>query len=185
MLKITLKPRRLFNEKTQEFINIDKPIELRLEHSLISISKWEAKYHRSFMDDPQDKTPEEIIDYIRCMTLTQNVPYEAYYLLNDDNINEIMDYIGDPHTATTFSDYDEKTGKKEIITSELIYYWMIAGNVPVEFEKWHLNRLLVLIRIIGIKNEPDKKLSKQETMARQKSINARRREELKKKKGLL
>ena len=154
MLKITVPGLELYDEEKNEFINY-KDQTLQLEHSLVSISKWEAKWHKPFLSD-EDKTLEEIIDYIKCMTITQNVKSDVYDRLTSDNIQTINDYIQDSMTATTFSD-DKKTGKKEIVTSEIIYYWMVTYNIPMECQKWHLNRLLTLVKVCTIKNSPDRK----------------------------
>lgn len=175
MLKITLPDTELFDEKKQEFIYI-KGTTLQLEHSLISLSKWESRWHKPFLNK-NDKTLEETIDYVRCMTLTQNVDPNIYYNLSDENIKKINDYIDDPMTATTISESNSpKTVNREIITSELIYYWMIALNIPVEFQKWHLNRLLMLIRVCNIKNQPPKKFSKSDLLRRNSALNKARLE---------
>ena len=162
-----------WDEKNRIFID-PKTVNLQLEHSLISISKWESKWHKPFLSSEQ-KTEEETIDYIKFMTLTQNVNPDVYSHLSRANIEEINAYIGDPKTATTFS--NDKQGKKnlEIITSELIYYWMIALNIPFECQKWHLNRLLTLIRVCEVKNNPGKKLSQRQIMSNNAALNAARR----------
>lgn len=162
-----------WDEKNRIFID-PKTVNLQLEHSLISISKWESKWHKPFLSSEQ-KTEEETIDYIKFMTLTQNVNPDTYSHLSRANIEEINAYIGDPKTATTFS--NDKQGKRnqEIITSELIYYWMIALNIPFECQKWHLNRLLTLIRVCEVKNNPGKKLSQRQIMSNNAALNAARR----------
>ena len=175
MLQITIPAGEMYDERDQTFISI-KGQTLQLEHSLISLSKWESKWCKSFLSNP-DKNLEETIDYIRCMTLNSNVDPNVYLFLTNENIKEINDYIAAPMTATYFS--EDKTGRKnnEIITSELIYYWMIAQNIPVDFQKWHLNRLLTLIRVCNIKNSPPKKHSKRELMSRNAALNAARRKQ--------
>ena len=176
MLQITIPATEQFNEKTQEFV-YTKEQTLELEHSLISLSKWESKWCKSFLSK-NDKTDEETIDYIRCMTLTQNVSPEVYKCLTQDNVNKINDYIDSPMTATCFFDDKNKKPNRETITAELIYYWMIALNIPFECQKWHLNRLLTLIRVCNIKNQPPKKISKRELMSRNAALNAARRKQL-------
>ena len=175
MLQITIPAGEMYDERDQTFISI-KGQTLQLEHSLISLSKWESKWCKSFLSNP-DKNLEETIDYIRCMTLNNNVDPNVYLFLTNENIKEINDYIAAPMTATYFS--EDKTGRKnnEIITSELIYYWMKAQNIPVDFQKWHLNRLLTLIRVCNIKNSPPKKHSKRELMSRNAALNAARRKQ--------
>lgn len=173
MLKITIPAREMFDERTSSFITT-KEQTLQLEHSLVSLSKWESKWCKPFLDPKQDKTLVETIDYIKCMTITQNVDPDVYNGLTQSNIDKINEYISAPMTATTF--YEQKTGgKKETITSELIYYWMISFNIPMECQKWHLNRLLTLIRVCSIKNTPPKKMSRRETANRYASLNAARR----------
>lgn len=180
MLTITIKGTELFNQKTREFIQV-KDTTISLEHSLVSISKWEGKWHKPFISKDQ-KTYDETIDYIKCMTITQNVDPGIYRALSNDNIKEINAYIDDPMTATWFSENKGPGAashhKKEVITSELIYYWMIALQIPFECQKWHLNRLLTLIRICNIKNQPSKKASKQETLSRNAALNAARKKKL-------
>ena len=177
MLRITIPEQELWDEKKLKFVTI-KEQPLQLEHSLVSLSKWESKWHKPFLGKG-DKTPEEILDYIKCMTLTQNVNSEVYNYLTQENITQINEYIEDSMTATTFS--ADKTASKnhEVVTSEIIYYWMIALNIPIEIcQKWHLNRLLTLIRVCNIKNSPPKKMSKKELMSRNAALNAARRQQL-------
>ena len=175
MLRIVVSEGEWFNEKTQEFTAI-KEQTLQLEHSLVSLSKWESKWHKPFLGEGE-KSFDEIIDYIRCMTLNQNIDPRVYSNLTKENVKEINDYIGDSMTATTFSD-GGKGRSREIVTSELIYYWMIALNIPFECQKWHLNRLLTLIRVCNIKNTPPKKMSRSEIMSRNAALNAARRKQL-------
>lgn len=176
MLKITIPETDLFNEETNEFTPV-KEQTLVLEHSLVSISKWESKWCRPFFEK-KEKTHEETIDYIRCMTITQHVKPEVYLCITKDIEAEVMKYIEAPMTATTFSDRKQGGSGRERITSELIYYWMITFKIPVEFEKWHLNRLLTLIRVCEVKNTPPKKMSKGEIMNRNRALNAARRQQL-------
>lgn len=175
MLNITIPESEYFNEQTNEFITF-KEQKLQLEHSLVSLSKWESKYHKPFLSK-DDKTIKETIDYIKCMTITQNISDDTYKRLTKKNIDDINEYIGDSMTATTFSNLNDKQSK-EIITSELIYYWMISLNIPMECQKWHLNRLLTLIRVCNVKNAPPKKMSKREIMNRNARLNAARRKKL-------
>ena len=165
-----------WDEIKQEFVE-PKTQTLQLEHSLISLSKWESKWCKPFFSKEQ-KTGEQVVDYIKFMTITKNVDDEIYDKLSNKNIEEINKYIEAPMTATTFS--KEQTGKfsKEIITSELIYYWMIALNIPFECQKWHINRLLTLIRVCNVKNQPGKKMSKSEILSRNAALNAARRQQL-------
>lgn len=175
MLTITIPSQELFNDETQEFVSI-KGCTLQLEHSLVSLSKWESKWNKPFLSR-EKKSIAETLDYIRCMTITQNVNPEIYNFLTDKNIDDINNYIDAPMTATTFSDNGSKNNR-EIVTSELIYYWMISLNVPMECQKWHLNRLLTLIRVCNVKNTPPKKMSRKEIMSRNAALNAARRKKL-------
>ena len=182
MLQITVPAREaqdLWDEEHEEFISIPatKEQKLQLEHSLIALSKWESKWCKPFFTK-EEKTYEETIDYIRCMTITANVKPEVYYALTNENVSEVTKYINAPMTATTFSSRKRGGASREQITSELIYYWMIVFNIPFECEKWHLNRLLTLIRICEVKNEPPKKMSKGALMSRNKSLNAARKKKL-------
>ena len=175
MLQITIPAtNELFDEENNEFITI-KEQQLQLEHSLVSISKWESKWHKPFLGN-KTKTDEETLDYIRCMTLTKNVDPNVYITLSSDTIEQITKYIYDSMTAAWFSeDNNKKSSSYEVITSEIIYYWMITLNIPVEFQKWHLNRLLTLVRVCNEKNAPPKKMSRQEIMSRNKAINEARK----------
>ena len=173
-LTVIIEPEQ-YNELTQEFVPA-KTKTLQLEHSLVSVSKWESKWCKSFLA-VGEKTYEETIDYIKCMTLTQNVNPEIYEKLSNANIEEINKYIESPMTATYFNEPTQHKSSREVITSELIYYWMIALNIPFECKKWHLNRLLTLIRVCNIKNTPPKKMGKGEIMSRNAAINAARRKQ--------
>lgn len=176
MLKITIPEEEFYDESSQTFVYA-KQETLQLEHSLVSISKWEAKWNKPFLSK-EEKTYEETIDYVRCMTITQNVNRSVYTRLTNENLREIDAYIEAPMTATTIHEDKTKTPGREIITSELIYYWMIALNIPPEYQKWHLNRLLTLVRVCNVKNTPPKKRSKKEIMSRNAALNAKRRRAL-------
>lgn len=177
MLKLLIPAGELWNDKTQEFVYL-KEQTLLLEHSLVSLSKWESKWKKPFLSST-DKTEEETLDYIRCMTLTKNVDPHVYENLSADNIEAIKNYIWAPMTATTFSKEEPKGSLgREIVTAELVYYWLIALNIPFECQKWHLNRLLTLIRVCNIKNQPPKKMSQSSIMRRNASLNAARRKRL-------
>ena len=165
-----------WDEVNEEFV---EPIykTLCLEHSLVSLSKWESKWHKPFLSKAV-KSYEEIIDYIKCMTVTKNVDPEVYNHITSENMKQIDEYIEDPMTATTFSDDVSGKRNREIITSEIIYYWMITLGIPFECRKWHLNRLLALIRVCNVKNSPKKKMSVSSIMARNAELNAARRKVL-------
>ena len=171
MLEVKVEGSEQYNEETNEFIDV-KPQILKLEHSLVSISKWESKWHKPFLDN-NDKSIEEVMDYIRCMTINPVSEY-VYYSLTQDNITTIQNYIDDPMTATTIKSIPGKHNN-EIVTSELIYYWMVALEIPFECEKWHINRLLTLIQICNIKNQPAKNMSKREVMNQNRLLNEARR----------
>lgn len=177
MLQITIPEREYYDERIQEFVYI-KQQTLSLEHSLLSIKKWESKWKKPFLGkDP--KTFEESIDYVRCMTLNQNVNPSVYYNLSAENMRKINDYLDDPMTATWFN--DQKGNKKTngpVVTAELIYYWMVSFRIPFECQKWHLNSLLTLIHICEIKNAPSKKMKKKDVLARNKALNDARRNRL-------
>ena len=175
MLSITIPASENWDEKNQLFIET-KETTLQLEHSLISLSKWESKWCKAFLTK-EEKTFEQTLDYIKCMTLNSNVDEEVYNHLTNDNIKQINNYIEAPMTATHFSDDKRKGNNREIVTSELIYYWMIALNIPFECQKWHLNRLLTLVKVCNIKNQPPKKMSQRELMSRNAALNAARRKQ--------
>lgn len=175
MLQITIPPVEQWDESKNEFI-YTKEYTLSLEHSLVSISKWESKWQKPFLTKDK-KTLEETIDYVKCMTLTQNVDASVYNYLTNENMDEIYKYIEKPMTATTYVD-ENKGVNREKITSELIYYWMISFNIPMECQKWHLNRLFTLIKVCDIKNKPPKKRSRKEIMSRNTALNAARRKRL-------
>ena len=176
MLQLTIPALEEWDEEAQEFIRF-KEHTLQLEHSLVSMSKWESKWCKAFLSN-NDKTFDETIDYIKCMTITQNVNPRVYNYLTQENVKAINDYIAAPMTATHISETRDKNFSRETVTSELIYYWMIALNIPFECQKWHLNRLLTLIRVCNIKNQPPKKMSKNDIMNRNRSLNAARRARL-------
>lgn len=178
MLSIFIAGVEQYDERTGEFITTDDTV-LNLEHSLISISKWEAKWQKPFLSKYDKKTVNETLDYIRCMTLNKHVDDNIYTALSDDNMNTVNTYIENSMTATRLPDINKKTGSSsEQITSELIYYWMVAYNIPFECEKWHLNRLLTLVKVCEFKNAPEKKMSKSEIMNRNRMLNEQRKQQL-------
>lgn len=173
MLQITIPETELFDERTNKRVRTKATV-LQLEHSLVSLSKWESKWGVHYLGN--DKiTPEQSIDYVRCMTTTQNVDPRVYRFLSEENIRDIRAYIDNPMTATTFKK-SSKPPSRSVITSEIIYYWMTTLGIPFDpCQKWHLNRLMTLIRVCDEKNNPKKKMSKREAMNRQRSLNAARR----------
>lgn len=176
MLPITIPGVELYDEKNGEFVKT-KDTTIQMEHSLISLSKWEEKWNKPFFSK-EEKTIEETIDYFRCMTITQNVDPNVYNCLTNENVEEIKKYIDAPMTATTFSKREDSKFNREIITAEIIYYWMISLQIPVEFQKWHLNKLLTLIRVCNVKNQPPKKRSRRDILSSNSAINAARRKQM-------
>ncbi|MCM1577927.1 MAG: hypothetical protein NC078_03910 [Ruminococcus sp.] len=171
MLDITVPGRELFDEERNEFYKT-RDVTLRLEHSLVSLSKWESMYRRSFINY-RPETYDEIADYVKCMTINQNVDPMVYRCLSDKNIWEINEYIDSPMTATTFS--DNSRGDNRVVTSEQIYGWMIDLGIPFECSKWHLNRLMTLIRVCAAGKSSPKKMSQREIMRQNAELNAKRR----------
>lgn len=165
-----------WDERNETFVSFPAQT-LQLEHSLVSLSKWESKWHKAFLSK-KERSLEETIDYIKCMTITPHVDPSVYYRLSSDNIREIDEYIENPMTATVIRENKNGQINNDVITSELIYYWMIALNIPFECQKWHLNRLITLIRVCNLKNAPAKKMSTGEIMRRNAALNAARRQQL-------
>lgn len=173
MLQLNIKGSEMFDERTNKRIYL-KGTTLQLEHSLVSLSKWESKWKVPFLGN-DNLTQEMSIDYIRCMTITQHVDPNVYNFLTQENLDEVRAYIEDPMTATTFRNEGKKPNRG-VTTAEIIYYWMVALQIPFDpCQKWHVNRLLTLIRVCDEKNQPKKKMSKREAMSRQRSLNAARK----------
>ena len=173
MLQIYVPAQEYYDESNEMFINIPA-VTLNMEHSLVAISKWEAKWGKAFLGK-QEKTKEEIIDYIRCMTLNENVNPMTYSALTNRDLSKVKEYL---EARMSASYLPEKTpGEKgDTVTSELIYYWMVALQIPFECQYWHLNRLLTLVQICNMKNNPDKhKMSRSELLSRNRALNAARR----------
>lgn len=180
MLELVIPPRENIIETPEGDVFFGEETQgatLFLEHSLISVSKWESKYKKAFLNNSIPKTKEESIYYVKCMSLNKNIPDNVYNNLTDLEIDKINKYIDDPMTATWFSEDKQKNRRRsrDIITSELIYYWMVALNIPTEYEKWHLNRLMTLIRICEIKQQDPKKMKKSDIYERNRRLNASRR----------
>ena len=176
MLQIEVPEIELYDAQKDEFKYI-RSQKLQLEHSLMSLSKWESKWCKPFLST-EDRTPEQTIDYIRCMTIGPPASQDVYTMIayNKEMIKQINDYIDAPMTATWFNEKEgQKKHSKEVVTAELIYYWMIALQIPFECEKWHLNKLLTLIKVCNIKNAPSKKMSKKEIYSKNKALNEARR----------
>jgi len=172
MLKLTTPSRELYDEKNEEFITL-KGQTIQLEHSLISISKWESKWNKAFLGK-QKKTSEESLDYIRCMIITPNVDENIIHTMDQECVDKVEAYISAPMTATVIGG-QKKGANKDVITSEVIYYWMVAHNIPFECQKWHLNRLLTLVSVCNAKNSPPSKMSKKDLIERNRSLNEARK----------
>lgn len=176
MLQVTIPGVEYYDEASETFIQTKSQI-LQLEHSLVSLSKWESKWKKPFLSKEQ-RPMNESIDYIRHMTLTQNVNPDIYDNIPQSVMEEINRYIDDPMTATWFSNRKKGHSRGEAVTAEVIYYWMISLNIPFECQKWHLNRLITLVEVCSIKNEPPKKMSKRQTLENNRSINSARRKQM-------
>lgn len=174
MLQLEIPEREYFDEESFTFTKYKKEI-IQLEHSLVSLSKWESIWHKPFLSQ-EPKTQEELTDYIRCMTITQNVKPEIYINLPKTIFDAVQKYIDDSMTATWFTEPPNSSRNKEVITAEIIYYWMVAQTIPFDpCQKWHLNRLFTLIRVCSIKNQPPKKMNKKEAMSKRSALNQARR----------
>lgn len=176
MLRLVIEGDEYYNDDTQEFETFNDVV-IELEHSLLALSKWESKYEKPFLSS-KEKTPEEILGYIEAMIITPGLDLDVLNRCSQKNIDMIQEYIESSQSATTFGMMPERRGPGEVITSELIYYWMVAFSIPFECENWHLNRLFALIRICNIKNAKPKKMSRHEMAQRNREINEQRRKQL-------
>lgn len=176
MLKIVVPGVEMFDEQAQEFVSKDD-VTLELEHSLVSLSKWESIYEKPFLGK-EEKAVDEVLEYIKLMTLTPDVPEKVFLKLSEGNVTDINNYIEAKMTATWFNDAPGAPSSRDVITAELIYYWMITFQIPFECERWHLNRLFTLIRVCNIKQAKPKKMSRSELVARNRELNAQRRAQL-------
>lgn len=171
MLHIIVPENEFYDEDNNLFI-YTKETELVLEHSLASISKWESKWKKPFLLN--NKTRVEFLDYVRCMSIN-DIDEMVYRSITDSILNKIQDYIESNETATWFRKETNKSISREIITSEVIYYWMFSLGIPSECENWHLNRLLTLIRVFNAKNTPQKKRSMNEILRGNRELNEQRK----------
>lgn len=176
MLILIVKGSETFNQETQKFVDAGEAEVFELEHSLVSVSKWESKFKKSFLSS-KDKTTEETLVYIEAMIINPKNPRVDFSKFTSENFRDINEYIESSESATTFGEMPKTKSRNEIITSELIYYWMILFNIPFECQYWHLNRLLTLIRVCNLKNAKPKKMSKHETALKYRELNERRRAE--------
>lgn len=183
VLKLDIPKGEWWDDENERFV-MTNPCVLNMEHSLISIYRWESKYKRAFLNEKDQKTKDELIDYFRMMTISKPASDKVYELIseNAELISKISEYLEDTMTATTFAINDAGDSynpKKTIITAEIIYYWMVTFSIPFECEKWHLNKLFTLIRVCAIKNQPpnQNKMPKSELYARNRELNAKRKAE--------
>ncbi len=176
MLKVTIPSIEQYDEINNEFIPVKGTV-LQLEHSLVSLSKWESRWCKPFLSK-EEKTVEETLDYIACMTITQNVDPAVYTIIPSSIIDQVNKYMQEPMTATILRPRKDKSKYRGIITSDIIYSWMVALNIPFECQKWHLNRLITLISICNEQQNPPQKMSQKEIMTRNTALNEARRKAL-------
>lgn len=176
MLTIVVVGHELYDQETNEFKTLGD-LSLQLEHSLVSLSKWESKFEKPFLSG-KAHSAEEILYYVECMILTKDYPENWFQRLTSTNMDAINAHIESKQSGTTFGQMPERKGRNEVITSELIYYWMVAFNIPFECETWHLNRLFALIRICNLKNSKPQKMGKSEQARQYRELNAKRRSQL-------
>lgn len=176
MLRLVIPGDEFYDESTEIFETVDDVV-LELEHSLVSLSKWESIYQKPFLSS-ESKTPEEIFGYLEAMIVTEGVDVSSLYRCSQEDLDRVQEYIDSSQSATTFGHMPERRGAGEVITSELIYYWMVAFTIPFECQYWHINRLFALIRICNIKNSKPKKMSRHEIAMRNRELNEKRRAEL-------
>lgn len=163
-----------FNSATSEIFSVPKDTSIVMEHSLISLQKWEQKWHVPFLDKQRQKTQEQLVDYLKCMTLTKNVDDYMYYLIPATEMRRLQQYLEDPRTATSIR-YTGRPTRTEIKTAEVIYSDMIQLGIPFECRTWHLNSLLMLIQVCAEKQKPEKKMSKSQIFAQNRALNRARR----------
>lgn len=176
MLELTVGEQEYFDEDKEEFVKLGG-FAVQLEHSLVSLSKWESKFEKPFLTkDP--KTDVEALAYVECMILTPDYPQDILMRLTEDDIKRINAYIDAKMSATWFNEQGPQRRSSEVITSELIYYWMLSFQIPSECENWHLNRLFNLIKVCSIKNAKPKKMSRAETVQQQRNLNAQRKAQM-------
>ena len=180
MLRIVIPASEDYDSEREEFIR-RKEQTIVLEHSLVSLSKWESQFKKPFLNQSSPMTEEEFLAYVKCMTMTQNVEESVYQHLTPKNVQDILAYIDDTMTATTITSADQvKKPNREILTAEVLYYYMIALNIPMECQKWHLNRLIMLIQVCAIRNDPNpKKMGKDTVLRSNAALNAKRKARLK------
>lgn len=172
MLKLVL-PETEYYDETQNLFVTQEPKTLVLEHSLRSVARWESKWNVAFLSD-KEKTREQTLDYITCMSVNKNIPDSLLQRIGNKELQTVSDYINAKMTATTITRRGTKRPTSEIVTAEIIYWWMIQYGIPPEYEKWHLNRLLMLIEVCNLKSGPQKKMGRQEQMAQQRALNKAR-----------
>ena len=173
-IKIFVPKQELWDDTREILIPIKEDITLSLEHSLVSLTKWESKWHKPFLS-PEEKTQEETMDYVRCMILNEDVDDEIIYAFTNANLKQIEEYIATEQTATTFpKENSSEPQSNELLTSELIYYYLACMQCPFQpTETWHLSRVLTLIRVASFKNKGEKKLNKTEALQQCESIKER------------
>jgi hypothetical protein len=177
VLRITIFPHgELFDASSGTFKKAGDGYVMDLEHSLISVSKWEEKWEVPFLADTE-KTDEQVMDYVKCMVVGPEPPPEIWARLTADHVKAIQDHISAKKTATWFSKKKPSGPAREIITSELIYYWMVTHNIPPEYQNWHLSRLLTLIEVCNVKNAPAEKKDPKTAAAERRALNDARRKQ--------
>lgn len=178
MLLVTVPQGEIYDPKTRMFVYTSETV-LRLEHSLVSLSKWESRWKVPFLN--REHPSEMFDDYIRCMTITQNVDPNVYLVITNDIRKRVKAYIEESQTAAVVNEAQRLHQSRQFVTSDLIYYWMTALNIPFEpCQKWHLSRLMMLIKIANVENKSGNKMSKADSAKAQHAQNAARRAKRKK-----
>lgn len=177
MITIHFEEMEYYDEQLNRFYTLPPKV-VNFEYSLAAVAEWEAIWKIPLLNTELGVDSDMFLSLAMCMSDDREL---LEYYLDDTEKAELHKYLSDSQTATTInsSQNGNTTGRGKVYTAEEIYALMFMNGIPIEWESRNLNRLLVILRIISIYQNPPKKMSQQDVMKQNARLNRERKNKYK------